>query len=124
MRVMVPLALTLSTLSFLVFAAHYLREGNVLVCAMVLATAAMLLFRRHRWALRSSQVVLVLAAISWGFTTDVLVRRRLAEGGDATRLGVILGAVIAVNVAAAILLGTRPVLARYTAPFWPAKRAS
>ena len=121
---MFPLALTLSTLSFVVLAAHYLREGNVLMCTALLGNAAILLFVRRRPVLRTSQFLLVLGAVVWGFTTYELVQRRLAEGGNAVRLGAILGAVIALNVAAAILLGTKPVLARYTPAAEPPKPAS
>lgn len=124
MRRMFPLALTLSTLSFVVLAAHYLREGNVLMCTALLGNAGILLFLRKCLVLRTSQVVLVMGAAVWGLTAYELVQRRLAEGGNAVRLGAILGAVIAVNVAAAVLLGTKPVLARYSPTISPTEPAN
>ncbi len=112
---MFALALSLSTLSLLVLAAHFLRRGDLLSCLTTLFVAGMLLVMRRRWVLRVTQVLLGLAAIKWVLTTNELVRQRLAEGGEAGRLAAILGAVVAINVLAAVLLGTRRVTARYAA---------
>lgn len=110
---MFPLALTLSTLSLLVLAAHYLRYGNLVLCLLALAVAGLLLFVRRRWVLVGAQVLLVLAAIKWVFVTNDLVSARVAAGGEAGRLAAILWTVVAVNVLAALSLGTRAVTARY-----------
>jgi hypothetical protein len=110
---MFALALTLSTLSLLVLAAHYLREGNMLVTLALIVVAGMLLFRRRRWVVRVVQAVLGLGAIVWGVTLSESAQARVAEGGDPRRLVVILGSVIAVNVLAALLLGTKTVIGRY-----------
>jgi len=110
---MFALALSLSTLSMLVLAAHFLRRGDLLSCLVALFVAGMLLVVRRRWVLRVTQVLLALAAIKWVLTTNELVRQRLAEGGEADRLAAILGAVIALNLLASLLLGTRAVTARY-----------
>lgn len=110
---MFPLAMTLSTLSLLVLAAHYLRRGDLVMCVVALGTAGVLLFVRRRAVLRVTQVLLALAAIKWALVTNDLVRARVDAGGEAGRLVAILGAVVAVNVLAAIALGTRAVTARY-----------
>lgn len=110
---MFPLALTLSTLSLLVLAAHFLRYGDLVQCVAMLVIAGMLLFVRRRWVLVGAQVVLVLAAIKWVFVTNDLVSARVAVGGEAGRLAAILWTVVAVNVLAALALGTRAVTARY-----------
>lgn len=110
---MFPLALTLSTLSLLVLGAHFLRRGDLLACAASLGIAGMLLFMRRRWVLRVTQVLLVLAAIRWAFTANELVGARVAAGGEAGRLAGILGAVVVVNLLAAVTLGARTVTARY-----------
>jgi len=116
LRLVFPLALTLSTLSMLVLAAHFLRRGDLLTCLTTLVVLGLLLFKRRRWVLRANQVALVLAAVLWSFTTNGLVRQRLAEGGPAGRLVVIMGSVIVVNVVAAMLLGNRKVVERYPGP--------
>jgi len=110
---MFALALTTATLSLLLLAAHYLRRGDVFMCVVMACIAGLLLFHRRRPVLRVTQVLLGLAAIRWAMVTNDLVRHRLAEGGEAGRLAAILGAVIAVNVLAALLLGARAVTARY-----------
>lgn len=110
---MFALALTTATLSMLLLAAHFLRRGDVLLCVALLGVAGLLLFQRRRWVLRAVQVLLGLAAIRWALVTNDLVRQRVAEGGEAGRLAAILGAVIALNVLAALLLGVRAVTARY-----------
>jgi len=116
---MFPLALSLSTLSLLVLAAHFLRAGNLLVTLTVLVVAGLLLFSRRRWVLYATQALLVLGAIMWVTTTIELVDRRIAEGGDPTRLAAILSAVVAVALGAALLLGSGAIRARYNAA--PAK---
>lgn len=113
---MLALAMTLSTLSLLLLAAHYLRQGNWALCLGLLVVAGLLLFRRRRVHLRVAQVVLGLGAVVWGITIAETVRARLAEHGDPRRLVVILGAVVVVNVAAVVLLGARRVLERYAGP--------
>lgn len=115
---MLPLALSLSTLSLLVLAAHFLRRGEVVPCAAAIAVLGALLFVRRAWVVRLAQGVLLLAVFVWGLTAFQLAEQRRAAGGDPTRLIVILGAVLALDVAAAALLGTRPVRERYapTAP--------
>ena len=115
MPAMFALALTSATLSLLVLAAHFLRRGDLVSCVATLCVAGALLVMRRRWVLRVTQVLLGLAALKWALTTNELVRQRLAEGGEAGRLGAILGAVIAVNVLAAVLLGMRAGTARYPA---------
>lgn len=113
---MLALALTLSTLSLLLLAAHYLRQGNWGLCVGLLVVAGLLLFRRRRVHLRVTQVLLGFGAVVWGFTIAETVRARLAEHGDPRRLVAILGAVVLADVAAVVLLGTRRVIERYEGP--------
>lgn len=110
---MLAFALILSTLSLLLLAAHYLRQGNWTLCLGFLVVAGLLLFRRRRVHLRVTQVLLGFGAVIWGLTIAESVRARLAEHGDPRRLVAILGAVVVVDVAAVVLLGTRRVTERY-----------
>lgn len=110
---MVPFALTLATLSMLVLAAHFLRDGDWITTLCMLVCVAMLHFQRQRWVARLTQVLLALGACVWIGTAMETYQRRVAEGGDPRRLVLILGAVSLVDVVAAILLGAPAVLARY-----------
>lgn len=93
-------------LSLLVLGAHFLRYGNDIGVALSLAPIA-LLFVRKPWAARVVQVILVLGAIEWATTLVGLVQMRMAQGLPATRLAIILGTVIVVTAAAALLFETQ-----------------
>jgi hypothetical protein len=93
-------------LSLLVLGAHFLRYGNEVGVAVSLAPIALLLVRKP-WASRVVQVVLVLGAIEWATTLVGLVQMRIAQGLPATRLAIILGTVVVVTVAAALLFETQ-----------------
>ena len=93
-------------LSLLVLGAHFLRYGNDIGVALSLAPIA-LLFVRKPWAARVVQIILVLGAIEWATTLVGLVQMRMAQGLPATRLAIILGTVIVVTAAAALLFETQ-----------------
>jgi hypothetical protein len=112
---MFALLLTPAVLSLLVLAAHFLRRGEMLQCLAVLAVLGALLFSRRPWVPRLVQAVLAVAAVLWAMTLSEMVRLRQAAHEPAGRLVVILGSVIAINVLAALLLGTRRVRDRYPA---------
>lgn len=113
---MVPLTLTLATFSLLVLGAHFLRDGNLLTTLGLAACAGMLLFVRERWVARLTQVLLALGAAVWVVTLFETYQARVAAGGDPRRLVAILATVAAIDVLAAVLLGTPKVLARFTVP--------
>ena len=93
-------------LSLLVLGAHFLRYGNDIGLALSLAPIT-LLFVRKPWAARVVQVILVLGAVEWATTLVGLVQMRMAQGLPATRLAIILGTVIVVTAAAALLFETQ-----------------
>jgi hypothetical protein len=93
-------------LSLLILGAHFLRYGNEIGVALSVAPIA-LLFVRNPWAARVVQVILVLGAIEWATTLVGLVQMRIAQGMPATRLAIILGTVVVVTVASALLFETR-----------------
>jgi hypothetical protein len=94
-------------LSLLVLAAHFLRAGNTLLVALVLATIALLAVRRG-WAARAIQVVLVLGAVEWTRTLLRLASERSAAGQPYLRMVLILGGVtIATAMSAAVFRSDR-----------------
>ena len=100
------LAFALVALSLLVLGAHFMRYGNDV--GMVLSVAPIaLLFVRKPWAARVIQLVLVFGAVEWATTLVGLVQMRMAQGLPATRLAIILGTVIVVTLAAALLFETQ-----------------
>lgn len=110
---MIWLLLTPAVLSLLVLGAHYLREGAPFVCGLMVLNAVSLLFVRHAWYPKATQVVLGLGLVVWALTLRGFLHERAAAGEPATRLVVIMGAVIAVNVLAIVLLGSRRVRAHF-----------
>ena len=103
---MIPLVLSLSTLSLLALAAHFLRRGDWLPCLAVVAVLGMLLVVRRPWARRLAQGVLLLGIVVWCSTGLQLLLERQARHEPAGRLVVIFGGVVVVDALAAGLLGT------------------
>lgn len=104
----------LVVLSLVVLGAHFLRDGNEAGVALSLAPVA-LLFVRKPWAARVVQLVLILGAIEWTRTLYELVQVRSAQGMPATRMAIILGAVVVVTAASALLFET-PTMKRIYKP--------
>jgi hypothetical protein len=96
----------LAFLCGLVIAAHFLRQG---LTPLVLAGVAFpfLLLLRKRWADRTVQVLLLLAAAVWVSSLAEIAARRLATGESWIRMAVILGSVALVNVVSALALGVK-----------------
>ena len=100
---MLALALNPAVLAALVLAAHFLRRGQIVSCALCVAAAALVAVRAT-WARRALQVFLAAATLVWVRSSLQLVSARRAEGGSVVRLVVILGAVTLVTLVAALLL--------------------
>jgi hypothetical protein len=100
------LTFAIVTLSLLVLGAHFMRYGNYVGVVLSAAPIA-LLFVRRPWAARVVQVVLVFGAVEWATTLVGLVQMRMAQGEPATRLAIILSAVIIVTLTAALLFETQ-----------------
>jgi hypothetical protein len=102
---MTTLLLLPTILSFWILAAHFLRQGNlVLVAACAILPAALLL--RRRWILRSLQLFLALACVLWLLTAWDLMQQRMANYEPFLRMALILGGVGAFCLLAAALLQT------------------
>ena len=99
--VYVPIALSL-----VVLGAHFMRYDNTPgMVAVVLLIG--LLFVRQQWAARLVQIALVLGTIEWVQTLYVMAQLRIAFSQPYTRLVLILGAVIAITLASALLFQTK-----------------
>ena len=93
-------------LSLLVLGAHFMRYGNNVGVAISLALVGLLLLRKA-WVARLVQVALLLGALEWCLTLTRLVQMRAAMGEPATRMVIILGVVIVVTAASALLFQVR-----------------
>lgn len=98
--------------SLLLLGAHFLRYGNTLVVAGVVALL-LLLFVRRPWVARLMQFVFVLGALEWLRTLVILVQERMMLGAPYLRMAIILGLVAAVTVVAALLFQSRGLKATY-----------
>ena len=109
---MTRLAYALAALAFTVLAAHLYRAGHVL--AAIAALAAMALLAVHRpWSRRALQGLLVLGALEWLRALAALVAARASMGAPYARLAIILGAVALLTAAAAAMLETPALRARF-----------
>lgn len=99
-------------LSLLVLAAHFLRAG-LLPLTLILLILVGLLALRKAWVARVTQVVLLLGAFEWLRTavSYILARQRLDMAWG--RLALILGTVILITLASALLFQSRTLRERY-----------
>jgi len=79
-------------MSFVLLAAHFLRDGQVLFVACALICPFLLLYKK-KWVVRVVQLALVLGAIEWIRTLLVLQAIRVENGMPWTRLVLIIGGV-------------------------------
>jgi len=92
-------------LSALVLGAHASRNGWPLAVVLLLAATPTLLIVRRLWAVRVLQGALVLGAAEWMRTLLRLIDVRQAHGMPYVRMASILGAVAAVGLLGAWLVG-------------------
>lgn len=98
----------LTVLSMLVLAAHWWRQGALLLVLPTLAMPFLLLIRAS-WATRLVQAALVLATLEWLRTAAVLGRARTLAGEPWLRMALILGTVALVSGLAAYAVRERRV---------------
>ena len=101
-------------LSFLVLAAHFLREWNFVLVGLSLLMPLLLLIKT-RYTLRAMQLLMMLAAAEWGFTAMGVVRERIALHEPFLRAGAIFAGVGGFCVLAAALSQTRRLKRCYSA---------
>ena len=94
-----------AALSALILAAHFLRWGNLLGVAVVLALTTLALFLRRAWSLKLMQGMLLAAPLMWIFMAVRTARERMADGRPFLRAGLIFVFVALFTAYAAYLLG-------------------
>lgn len=93
-------------LSIAALGAHFMRYGNVIGIAASLVLIG-LVFLRRAWAARLIQAALVLGALEWTHTLYELVQIRMVHGAPTARMAAIIGMVIVITLASALLFQTR-----------------
>ena len=96
----------------LLAAAHHLRAGNSLVCALYLAIPLVLLIPRF-WVARGVQIALLLAALEWLRIIPGLVEVRQILGLPWLRMTAILGSITLLTTLSVALFRLRPLQSRY-----------
>ena len=109
---MKTLYLVIIVLSLVVLGAHFLRYGNAIGVTASLALIG-LLFLRKAWVARLVQAALIIGALEWIHTLYELVQMRMAQGAPIVRMAAILGVVIVVTIASALLFQTRTMKQMY-----------
>jgi hypothetical protein len=99
-------------LSFAVLAAHFLRDGSVVMVAVCLFLPVLLLFPR-KGAARVVQAALVLGTIEWIRTLVTIVQERMTAGMPYTRTMIILAVVAALTLASALVFRMPRMRRRY-----------
>jgi len=99
-------------LSLLLLAAHFFRDGAVVITGVLVSLCA-LLFIPRVWAARLLQVALILGCAEWLRTLVTLALQREHAGLPWLRMALILGAVAALTAASAWLFQTRRVGSRF-----------
>lgn len=90
-------------LSFLLLAAHFLREGTWIATAACVMLACLVPWR-HAWVQRVLQVALVAGTLEWLWTAALLAQQRMAEGRAWGRMAIILGIVALVTAGSVIAI--------------------
>jgi len=99
-------------LSVLVFCAHLVREGG-LILVFPLLIVMPFLFVPSGWVARFFQVMLIVMAFEWVRTLVMLAIERHEAGRPWLRMACILGAVVLFNLLAAGLFENRHLKAAY-----------
>ncbi|KPK14460.1 MAG: hypothetical protein JSU71_09955 [Betaproteobacteria bacterium] len=96
----------------LLFAAHFLREGNTVAVALCLGAPALFFYPR-RWILIPLQVMAYGASVTWIITLQRIIEQRELAGRSWTAAALILGAVALLTLLAGLLLNSRALRERY-----------
>ena len=102
-------------ISFVLMAAHFSRNGPLVLVAVSMCLPLILLVPRP-WVARAVQVALVLGALEWIRATVVLVVQRQSAGEGWIRMAVILGAVALVTALSALVFKMKALRERYSLP--------
>ena len=99
----------------LLLAAHFFRQGSLLLTAVSLL-APLLFTVRRPWSLVVLQVAAYFAAAIWIVTAVLLVQERVAMGRPWTVAAIILGTVACLTALAGALLNSRAIKEKYRSP--------
>ncbi|MFQ5434770.1 MAG: hypothetical protein ACE5FD_07830 [Anaerolineae bacterium] len=99
-------------LSVVLLAAHFLRDGLLLLVLALLLSLLLLLVKRP-FVPRFFQALLVLGGLEWIWTTFGLINERLFLGADWGRLAVIMGVVTLFTLASALVFRSSHLRERY-----------
>jgi signal transduction histidine kinase len=100
-------------ISLLLIVAHYLREGQTAIVAIVLLLP-LLLFLKKFWVPWIIQAVLLLGALEWLLTLVAIARFRMIQGESWTRMAIILGAVTLFTALSSLVFRSSALKARYS----------
>ena len=92
--------------------AHFLREGNIALVALCLATP-LLFFWRSRWSLYALQLLAYVACAVWIGVAVEIVQMRMQLDQRWTAAAVILGSVTLYTLIAGLLLNSRVMRSHY-----------
>lgn len=106
------LRISLVVLSAVLLAAHFLRDGNLLLTAVCLLTPALLLIHRP-WSLWLLQGFAYLGAVIWLVTLAQLVMERIAMGRSYGVSVAILGTVALFTIVSGVLLNSEVMQRHY-----------
>ncbi len=101
-------------LSSLIFAAHFLRDGDLAI-TVIIALMPLLLLLRKAWVPVVLQVLAYAATITWLYTAYDIMQTRIAMGMPYVRMLAILIAVALFSAWSGWLLNTRRVKERFGA---------
>lgn len=100
-----PFRIALVIVTALLIAAHFLRNGGIIL-TLLSALSPLLLLIRKRWVLYLLQTCAYLSAAVWASTAIELIRGHIAEGRSWTASAIILGAVTVLTIFAGLSLNS------------------
>ncbi len=100
-------------LTCILVAAHFLRDGNLLMVVVSILFPLILLIKK-RWVLIPAQLFAYLGGGLWLGTTMQIANERIAFNEDWTRMAIILGTVTAFSIISGMLLNHDKVTKHYT----------
>ena len=92
-------------ISYLLLAAHFLREGEMILTIACLFIP-FLLFIKKRWSLTVVQIFTYGGVLVWIQTLFLLVNARLNMGESWMRMAIILGVIILLTLTSGLLLNS------------------
>ena len=104
--------ITLTTLSFLLLGAHFLRAGQIVIMMICLMVPG-LLFIKARWSLWLVQMLSSVSVVIWLHTTVTIYRKRVLLGLPWGRALMIMGAVTLFALVSGLLLHSACVKEKY-----------